>query len=143
MKTIFVFFIIIAINFVSCNHCRYDDCPMIQFEYTLLNSEGNNLFTVENSNYKVGSVKVIWFREGKEIEGGNRVQGNIVFFEIMTDIDSVWVQYNENEHDVFIYKNLTFSKDKCCGLLVDNFNIELNGKEFCVECAYNVWTIEK
>ena len=42
-----------------------------------------------------------------------------------------------------MYNNLTLLKDKCCGTLVKNFDIKLNGKEFCVECADRVWTIEK
>lgn len=129
--------------FCSCDSCKNDDCPNnALFQFILVDSKGNNLLLASN-DYDADSIQITGCRGDKEIIGfGGVTSGNVIYFEVMRNIDSVSVQYNSTHRDVFIYKNLTFEDDECCESFVGNFDIEMNGISFCTECADTIWKVE-
>ena len=128
----------------SCDRCKNDDCPPnALFQFILVDSTGNNLLLTSN-DYDADSIRIIGCRGDKEIiHFGGVTSGNIIYFEVMRNIDSVLVQYNRSHRDVFIYKNLAFEDDECCESFVGNYDIEMNGISFCPECADTICEIEK
>lgn len=143
-RTTKILLLCIFILFCSCDRCKNDDCPPNAiFQFILVDSTGSNLLLTSN-DYDADSIRIIGCRGDKEIiHFGGVTSGNIIYFEVMRNIDSVLVQYNNNLKDVFIYKNLAFEDYECCGSFVCNFDIGMNGISFCTECAETIWKIEK
>lgn len=128
----------------SCDRCKNDDCPNnALFQFILVDSTGSNLLLTSN-NYDADSIRITGYTGEKEIIGfGGVISGNVIYFEVMRNIDSVLVQYNISHRDVFIYKNLAFEDYECCDSFVGNFDLEMNGINFCTECADTIWKVEK
>lgn len=143
-RTTKILLLCIITFFCSCDRCKNDDCPNNAiFQFILVDSKGNNLLLTSN-DYDADSIRITGCRGDEEIiHFGGVTSGNIIYFEVMRNIDSVLVQYNYSDRDVFIYKNLAFEDYECCESFVGNFDIEMNGISFCTECADTVWEIEK
>ncbi len=88
--------------FCSCDRCKNDDCPNNAiFQFILVDLSGNNLLLASN-DYDADSIRIIGCRGDKEIiHFGGVTSGNIIYFEVMRNIDSVLVKYNSSHNSLF------------------------------------------
>lgn len=137
--------LVIFIYITSCDDndkCKYTDCPPSStFQYTLIDTDGNNLF--QSNDYEISSVTIKAFSDTEEFSIGGIIGDNVVYFEIVRNINKVEVDYGNNLKDVFTIRNINEKELECCPPLINDFEISLNNENFCTQCSDKVWEIKK
>jgi len=129
--------------FMSCDECRDSaDCPTSAlFEYTLIDSDNNNLFLTDN--YNIDSIEISTFKKNRQITDEGVILGNTIALRVIEEIDSIVVDYGNDRKDVFTFGQLSTKKTECCGTFISDFSVSISDEIFCTQCSSKLWEIKR
>ncbi len=145
MKSIKLFLGLAIFLLISCDDCRDIDCiPDATFRYIIHTTSNQNIYETNHDEYDPEEIRIIGFSNGIPIQNhGILTAKNIIVLDIYESTDSIIVQYNTNDYDKFVSKNLSHIDEECCGKTLDNFDLELNNIDFCTACNDQEWILER